>query len=428
MPIIGAYQVADLNTEQRKYSKSDKVWFRARKVAPLGAILAERFKKTLVTDPKFIDFEDREPYSEGLATGNSGGSAAALSTTATELRITSPASAENWVMPGDILHFDCLDQNNSNTNILMEGENMRVVSVSGNIVTVIRSVGTSSTYAVSTADTSPLRFKRIGDAERESGTSRIAKSYAMEDAYNYIQSHEYPWDISDLEKKTKHWGTEQKVRGMKQALIAITRGIEGARIFGIRSEMTDNGKKVRTTGGILWHLNQTNAGAGVNPWSSTTDLVTGDHTSRIWVPGNDFTPQRWELFIVHAKQWGSDTKIGVHGRDFLRQLKSLYDDKIRLERTDTVMGITLNEYESQGFRIQFVYNPEMDTFPSTERGLLLLDTEYISDAYMTDIEPRYNLQDNDERAEKGDYIADMGVKMHFIPAHSAILGLNDVAS
>ncbi len=95
---IGPIHVADFNTEVRQYSKSDKVWFRARRVAPMGAILAEKFKKELVTDPKFIDFEDREPILSGTATGT--GIGGTLEVADTAIIIT---SASEFIKPGDNL-------------------------------------------------------------------------------------------------------------------------------------------------------------------------------------------------------------------------------------------------------------------------------------------------------------------------------------
>lgn len=409
----------------------------SRRLAPLTAILRSKARRRHVTDAKFIDFQDREPKLSGTATGNSGGAAAALTTTATQLIVTNLE-----IKIGDVLHFDCHDVNNTNTsNTLEEGENMLVtgkvaIDSTHNLLTVTRSLGTSATYAVSSADGShALTYQVVGAAQKENSTSRTPYSYSLTSQYNYTQITSEPYSVSRRVADSKYWGTNELTREQKIALINLTRKVEGTGWYGNRHVQTLEDGERTFTGGVKWHLAQPNSDLGVSIWSTTNDLVTGTNRetpSRIWRPGPDFTRRLWEKFISESFIMGDSTKVGFVGRDFLRQLKVAYDDQVRLVPKDFYIGgnqnfgITIMEYESQGKRVQFVEAPELGDVGI--RDLYLLDMSAVEFVYQKDLWTRKNIQPNDADYVKNDYMIDFGFAMHNITSQAAILGMSDVAT
>ena len=436
MGIVGPVPMLGLHSDQRQYSREDKVFLASRRLAPGTAILRSKSNRRHVSDSKFIDFQDREPNLKGTATGNSAGSAGTLSTTATQILVTNLE-----VKIGDILHFSCHDANNSNTNIIEEGENMLVtgkvaVSSTVNLLTVTRSLGTSATYAVSTGvAVNTLEYQVVGSAQKENSTSRTPYSFALNSGFNYTQITSEPYSISRRVKDSKYWGTKDLTREQRTALINMTRKIEGTLWYGIRHAQTlDDGERTYT-GGVLWHLSQADSFLGSSVWSTANDLVTGTNKttpSRIWRPGADFTRRLWEKFVSEAFIMGDSTKVGFVGRDFLRQLKVAYDDQVRLIPKDFYVGgnqnfgITIMEYETQGKRIQFVEAPELGDIGI--RDLYLLDLSGVEFVYLKDLWTRKNIQPNDADYEKHDYMIDFGFAMHNMTSHAAILGMSDVAT
>jgi len=419
MATTGAIHVKDLNSEQRKYSKSDKATFMKPSDHPFLTILKQRGQKRKVTDPKFMFFSYPYPTLSGTLYGYSGGSTTALTNTATDIYI---ASAANFLKANDLIKVHGYDANNDNQTV--EGEVMRVATTPAtNYVTVTRNVGNGT--AVADSANGGMTWTFIGNADREAATSRTAKSSALLVDYNYTQYFEEPWDISDVAKLTQYWGPDERTRQKQLALIRIMAGIEHSMFYGQRRLLYENSKEVPYMGGLQWWLANTDDNSLITAYSSTADLVTGNHTSRVWRPGGSFTKPLWLKYYEYAFEYGGDVKIGFHGKGFLRQLEHLYGEQIRMTFRESKLGLSINEFESMGKMIQFVHAPAMDHEDST--SLFLVDPEHVAYAYMKDISPRDNIQDNDAQEEKGDYIAYAGFMPEFLQAHSYIQNITDVA-
>jgi len=419
---IGAFHLANLDSTQRKYSLSDKATFWKPADHPLLSTLKQRGRKEKVDDTTFKFFGYPYPTLSGTVYGYSAGSTAALTTTATDIYI---ASASAFLKPGDLIKVSGYDTNNTETNTV-DGEVMRVVSTPAtNYATVTRNVGNGS--AVANTATTGLSWMFVGNADREGATSRVAKSSAISADTNYIQFFEEPWDVTDVVKLSKYYGPNEKERQKKLALIRIMAGIEHALWYGKKRLLYENSKEQPYTGGMQYWLNlaDTDYNPSIAAHSSTTDLVSGNGTSRVWRPGGDFTKPNWLKYIELAFEFGNDTKTGFVGKSFLRQLEHIYGEQIRFGWETTKLGLTIANFDSQGKRIQFVHTPAMDYEDAT--SMFLVDIDQIAYAYMKDITPRLNIQDNDAQEEKGDYIAYCGLKPEFISAHSYIQNITDVA-
>jgi hypothetical protein len=419
----GPFLTTTLASEQRKYSLSDKLQMSARRLAPLTTILVGEFRKVKKGDAEYKTLGDREPTMSGVLTGSSGGAAATLTTTIAEIRIV---GGGNYLKVGDVIAVDKYATNNSNTNKQSHPENMRITSVidtnTFGVTRNIEAVGTSTYNVSNSAAGNTLPWQLLSSAMAENADPRNAKQYSVYSDKNYIQSEQETFEISDIQEMTDHFGPDELTRNQKIALVLLNRKVESALLYGVRSENFVDGKPLRTTGGALWHLDRAVSDLSTQAYAAAYDLVTGDNSSRIWRPGGEFNANRFEKFVTETFIMGSDTRLGVHGKDFLRILKAEYENQIRLERKETTYGVTVNEYETQGKLIRFVEDPEMDVMGP--RDLLCFDLDNIEFNHMKDIHKRSIAS---ERGKKGEWLTYFGFSMHAQNTHSAILGMDDIA-
>lgn len=414
----GAFHLADLDSAQRKYSLSDKAVFWKPADHPFLATLTQRGQKKKVTDTTFKFMGYPYPTLNGNVQGITvaTGAVKLLGATDTDVYI---ANASTFLKPGDLIKVHGFAANNSGTNTV-DGEMFRIVSTpSTNHATVTRNVGNGTAVATAAAaNTLPWMF--AGNADREGATSRVAKSAALTVDTNYVQFFEEPWDVTDVVKLSKYYGPNERNRQKTLALIRMTAGIEHAFWYGKKRMLYENSKEQPYTGGMQYWLNlaDTDYNPSIAAWSTTNDLVSGNNTSRVWRPEGDFTEPNWLKYIELAFEFGNNSKVGFHGKSFLRCLEHIYGDKIRMTWDTSKLGLSIASFESQGKQIQFVHCPAMDYEDPT--SLFLVDIDKISIAAMKDITPRLNIQDNDAQEEKGDYIAYLGLKPEFISAHSYV--------
>ena len=165
-----------------------------------------------------------------------------------------------------------------------------------NTVAVQRNVEATATttYNMTTsASNNGLACLKIGNAMVEDSTSRVAKQNALLEKYNYVQIFEEPCSVSDLVAKSKYHGPDEMERRAKNAFIDHLRGIEGAMLWNHRAVLTVDGDYQYLMGGVEWHMNYADTDNGTAAHTSTTDLVEGDGTSRIWRPGANFSGETW---------------------------------------------------------------------------------------------------------------------------------------
>jgi hypothetical protein len=428
----------NLDSEQRQYSKSDKVFMYLRRIAPLTAVMVAKGKRRRVTDPKFIDFYNREPKTTGLIQGWSAGAAAALT-----VGMTTVQCDNGEVEIGDEIRVDCYDANNTNTsNIRQTGEVMRVLAKttitagSSYQLTVRRGVGESvTTYNVTADSGNTLAFQTIANSTKENGMPRTPLGYGLDDHYNYTQIQTAPYGVGRRARDSKHWGPDQLTLDQKRALALMALKKEAMNWYGKRDvdEATDG--DVTYTGGVLWHLDQTISGIDMTAYSASYDLVTGASgdtaPSRITRPGAAFDRNYWEKFVSRAFEKGNSEKVAFCGLDFLRQLKYAYRDQVRLEPVnfalggDQNFGITIMLYETQGKLIHFVETPEISKV--NPRDLFLLDMEGIEIAEFMPMRIEKNVHQNGYDGEIHQYKEDSGLAMNLMTYHSAMLGMNDCA-
>jgi len=215
------------------------------------------------------------------------------------------------------------------------GEVVQVTGISTNTLTIVRAIG--GTTAAALVDNDPVYV--IGTAAEEGSRSQVARSENPTVVTNYTQIFKHSVEasgtwLSSSNESTPHDFTHQARKAMMEHLIDI----EGAFLFGGPGEATGpNGKKQRSTGGLLYFLTSNNTAAGgawtideINTWLAT--LVT----------------------------YGSDRKVLFVGKTVAGIFDTHSLNKMQSRVGDDTFGVKIQLWQSNLGEFQIVHHKLLD--------------------------------------------------------------------
>lgn len=233
--VQGARSTINIEQSQREIDMSSKIDLLEPDAAPL-TVLTKKLPKKQSISPKFEWLEDEL-------------SARYDATTAAQLATDTSIS----VSTGTRFHVEDIIQDTRT------GENMRVVSVAGNVVTVVRGIG-STAAAVNLGD----EILILGSAAAEGADVKAPWTQNPANAFNYTQIFRTPYKstgtlmASGLRTNPSDWAYQSNKKGIEHA-----KGIEYAFIHGRKgADVSVPGAPRRYTGGALQFIvtNQLDAG------------------------------------------------------------------------------------------------------------------------------------------------------------------------
>lgn len=141
-----------------------------------------------------------------------------------------------------------------NTVLLVEetGEHLFVVSITGNIMTVIRGLGGSTITAI----TNGMHTQKIGNAFEEASSRPTAVTQQGAPRTNFMQIFRNGWAISGTAKAVKFLTGNKLAMNKENCSKYHAEDIERSFIWGRKTMTTLNSKQFRMTDGILTQIEQ----------------------------------------------------------------------------------------------------------------------------------------------------------------------------
>ena len=202
--------------------------------------------------------------------------------------------------------------------------------------------------------------------------------------------------------------------------------VERALLFGKRNRKTDAAKEKRMTGGLSWFT--ADDGDVETRWSTANDLVSGNGSSNVWVPGSfsagNFTNQDFLKFCELAFVYGSQSKDMWCGSGFMYYFQLLFEKFLRKSDSDGFFKSKIMVYESPWGDIRLHRHEEM-TQSGYTNDAFLSDLNYIGYKHQAghDVQVETNLQAPGVHTDKEGMYAYIGLNLNFWEAHKWITGL-----
>jgi hypothetical protein len=440
LPTINVAGDTPIQTLRQFDRMSGKLTYRYRGRSPFYHELKARAQKRAVTDYKYQHYETEKFTREGSLRGDDGaGNAAALTVSVQFIYI---AGSENFLQSGDVIHSSANQTNQATAvgTVFMEGEQIVIVQTKYNDVTGVCLVqrnggaGTNAANVTTTTAAHTLKWAKTGSASREGSTRRTALMDTVGEDYQYIQTFRESFDFTTEMLSTKMYINERQ-RVARTKLMSINEDIDLAFWTGKYRKVYEDGKPKRYMGGVFGYLNDTfmnSAGDNVVTWSTTTDLVTGDGTSRIYYVNAELGETMLWKFLEKAFINGDvANKVAWCGPSFPTELQILLGAKLRLEPGETKYGTAVMKWIHPRIPTGLPLIVEPNWYNLYDNDLVILDMDNIEYNYVVWGGPapfvgpsdlrhiKYTGNDSEgTMAEKNEYVAAVGVNPMAKPNHS----------
>lgn len=332
--------------------------------APLTQ-LSKKMKKTEVFNPdfKWMD-EDALTKSDAInySTGYTAGDTSIVVDTGTRFR------------GGDVVKN------------IGSGEQMLVVSVSTNTLTVVRSFGTTAAGAMTDNDVLLI----VGNANQEGATKRNIKVQDQVERTSYTQIYRTPFGITRTADKSKMYaGRDLKHQRMTQ--------------------MIEHQKEMERS--FWWGEPEVNTTAATNPIRSTGGVDYWISTN-----GKDFsgaaTQLEFDEYLRVGFRYGGRKKWLFSAPLITSAISYWASGKLQVTPKDKTFGIDVQQWLTP-FGMINIINSNLFTEVTTYSGYsYLLDPAQPEYAYLTgsDTKLKTNIQANDADGEEDEYISECGLR------------------
>lgn len=354
-----------------------------------GTTRGSALKKRAVANSTF---ECDEEYTGGKFAKVSG----TYSTGAVTITVTGAGTSSAYVFTvGDVIF-------NARTR-----ERMLVATVaSATTITVAatgRSLGTTAAAAGQDGDT----LLRIGNANEEHAGLRNVNTTQTTQVTNYTQIFRTSIAISGTLNETRLYGGDEikRLRGQQGTKHAME--IEDAFWFGEAANGTGaNSKPQRYTGGILEHIESSNA--------------------YIQDQDGSLTPPDMAYFVREGMTYGSNTKKLFCGNNILNAIDEMSRGQLQTTMDETTYGIGVRKWHSTAGDIDLIVNAELFNNDFAGYGFLL-DMNSYDYVYMRNRDTKLRL-DVGVKGDDGmtdEYITECGLERKLAPQNALIKNVTD---
>ena len=245
------------------------------------------------------------------------------------------------------------------------GEQMKVDSVSGDVITVTRGYGNTAVAASTTDD----ELLIIGNASAENASKPAIKTTLTVAKFNFTEIFRNPFGASRTQAQSKLYGGPDRSYQRKKLGIEHMRDIERAFWFGIKKEDTSGPR--RTTGGVQSFI-----------VTNTQDF------------SGSMTETTFEDFARTLFRYGNSTKMLFSAPKVLSVIQEFGLGKLQLLPRDKTFGLAINRYLSPHGELNLVRTVifEGDVYDDYMFGVDMANLEM---RVMQDTILRQNIQAND---------------------------------
>ena len=278
-------------------------------------------------------------------------------------------------------------------------------------IAVTRAFGGSTNAAAdpAVAGTNPYVLI-VGTAFEEGSDAPSGVNFDPHELYNYTQIFRRTLEITRTAAKTRLRTGDAVKEARRECLEYISVDMERAFILGTRSLNTLNGKPQRTTGGIIWQIQQ----------AAPANIVS------FAAPGS-ITMNQLEVQLETLFRYGSYEKMAFTGNGALLAIQQIV-------RKNTAYQIFANEKE-YGMRVTRLITPFGElvlkahplftqnaggtnggtAYQGMTNWMLIMDMERMRYRYLTDSDLDYQtkLEPNGLDGMKSGYLAECGIEIEF---------------
>ena len=264
----------------------------------------------------------------------------------------------------------------------------------------------------------------IGTAFEEGANAPSGLNFDPVKLYNYTQIFRNALEATRTAMKTRLRTGDQVKEAKRETLQYHTIEMERAFFWGARNEATQNGKPIRTTGGIRYWV-ENNASANIrNQGGAATDLET------------------LESWLKDMFYWGSQEKMGFLGNEALLTIQQIIrkNADYELVQGQKEFGMNVSRLMSPFGTLVLKSHPlfNYSTGGSNNSGdyygfnssLYVLDMENLRYRYLSDSDTQYkpDRQSNDLDGMKSEYLTECGLELHHPETFFIINGLTNPAT
>jgi hypothetical protein len=296
---------------------------------------------------------------------------------------------------------------------------------SGTSITVERGFGGTSAAALNAGSGSGVNphLLVIGTAFKEGANAPTGLNFDPVKFYNYTQIFRNALEATRTAMKTRLRTGDQVKEAKREALEYHTIEMERAFFWGARNEATQNGKPIRTTGGIRYWVSNNASDNIISRNGSATDLET------------------FEGWMKDMFYWGSQEKMGFCGNEALLTIQQIIrkNASYELVQGQKEFGMNVSRLISPFGTLVLKSHPlfNYSTGGSNNGGdyfgfnsaLYVLDMENLRYRYLTDSDTKYlpDRQSNDLDGMKSEYLTECGLELHHPETFFIIEGLTNPA-
>jgi len=411
-----------------------------------GMGLPKGIPTQMVSDVEFRTLSEHPMIADFLIQGDDGaGSAAELTTTTIYISVTDPTgditNANRLLRVGDLLAIPSQQQNQTTAagTVAASAEVVKVsaINAAGDVVTVTRNIGSTATAAnVAAGSGNTLRAFSVGAAYGETDRSRDALVHAVLSQTNYIQKFQEEFSVSNDVRNIDLVGGDPLTREQNQKRVKFLEDIERAVVWGKRSQTFANSVATHLTGGLISYI----AGDTTTyaTYTAANDLVSGNGSSRIWVPGAaaNLDVNNLTTFTERLYEEGSSNKVLLAGSGFISAWIRAFEGYWRMPMTEDTAGSIGFGFSS--YKTPFSSVPlRLLAYPmfkgAARNDALVVDLDYVqlvnlpgNDIHIWKGNGGNGLQENDSDTIKWAWRAKLGVNVTYQLAHAYVTGLQNV--
>lgn len=440
--ILGLVNTNQYDNQRFKNVRRSVFYFYPNGAAPLTGIMS-LLKEEKTNDPEFRWFEKR--MAEQSTTTASANAAGPFTTTGTDtdkttggwsdsvgavIRIRTAANGTDKFRVGHVLRVANVPTTTGTTEI--KGVVTTITATNKVEIRLLEAVSN----ALNTTAANSLEVLVIGSAFAEGAvdTSRGIYNTPVEQ-YNYTQIFRTPFTITGTALKTSARYDETGIyKDMaKEASVNNMIEIEKAMLFGTRTQALDGVIPTRTTGGILWHLQQWEAGSTYENTAATAD--SDDNKRIITNSAGVLSEKQYDTYLERVFRVTNNTvneKLVLCGSGFLNVINQLYKSKSCLDAslplTETY-GMNVVKHLTPFGTLYYKTHPLFTQNAFLRYNALVLDVQNLVYRYLDgrDTELLKNRQPNDADYRKDEWLTECGVEVRFPESHMYLQNVRDYA-
>jgi hypothetical protein len=442
MAILGLIDAETFSTQRFKNIRRSVFYFYPNGAASLTGIMS-LMSEEVTNDPEFKWFEKRLAEQRTLTV--QANAAGPFTATGTDTDLT----AGGWsVAAGSNIRVRTVANGNDTYRIghVIQISNVATTTTPITIKGVITSLAAANklevrllegvTNALNSVANNGLEILVIGSSFAEGIVDISTAVYNLPvELGNYTQIFRTPFTISGTALKTSARFDETGVyRDMaKEHSVYNMIEIERAMMFGTKTLFTGGATPSRTTGGIIWFLQQWEAGT---VYGNTAATVDSDDNKRIIAnSGGTMSEKQYDGLVERVFRVTNNNvneKLVLCGSGFLSVINQLYKSKSVLN-SDLPMGDTYGmnvvKHVSPFGTLYYKTHPLFTQNPTLRYNALFIDVQNLKYRYVNgrDTELLTGREPNDADYRKDEWLTECGLELRFPESHLYLQNVRDYA-